>query len=210
MNESEIILAKINNYYTNKIRAHGATPLGVDWKNEETQYLRFEKLIQLFNLNPQQSFTINDFGCGYASLYNFLSSKNLAFFYYGNDLSQAMIDEADLKLASNKNYKLSINPKCQNKSDFSVSSGIFNVKLDMDNTAWESYIKSIMRHLYEASTTAFSFNCLTLYSDVEYRRNDLYYADPLYFFDYCKKNFSKKVSILHDYNLYEFTLTVFK
>jgi len=41
-------------------------------------------------------------------------------------------------------------------------------------------------------------------------RPDLYYADPLFLFDFCKQNFSKNVALLHDYRLYDFTLIVRK
>jgi hypothetical protein len=51
---------------------------------------------------------------------------------------------------------------------------------------------------------------LTKYSDKEYMKEYLYYADPLYLFDYCKKHFSKNVALLHDYNLYEFSIIVRK
>jgi hypothetical protein len=49
---------------------------------------------------------------------------------------------------------------------------------------------------------------LSLYSDPERRRPDLFYADPLFLFDYCKTRFSKAVALLHDYPLYEFTVLV--
>jgi len=51
---------------------------------------------------------------------------------------------------------------------------------------------------------------LTKYSDREYMKEYLYYADPLFIFDYCKRNFSKKVALIHDYELYEFTILVRK
>jgi hypothetical protein len=35
---------------------------------------------------------------------------------------------------------------------------------------------------------------------------DLYYGDPCFLFDYCKRHFSKNIVLLHDYNLYDFTL----
>jgi len=41
-------------------------------------------------------------------------------------------------------------------------------------------------------------------------REDLYYADPCFIFDYCKRNFSRNVALLHDYELYEFTIIVRK
>ena len=54
----------------------------------------------------------------------------------------------------------------------------------------------------------FGFNALTLYSDADKRRPDLYYADPLELFDHCKRTYSRFVTLLHDYPLYEFTLLV--
>ena len=41
-------------------------------------------------------------------------------------------------------------------------------------------------------------------------RLDLYYADPCALFDYCKRSFSRNVALLHDYEIYDFTLLVRK
>ena len=60
------------------------------------------------------------------------------------------------------------------------------------------------------SKRGFAFNVLTKYSHPEFQRPDLYYADPLFLFDYCKTKFSRFVTLLHDYPLYEFTLLVRK
>ena len=58
------------------------------------------------------------------------------------------------------------------------------------------------------ATKGFAFNALTSYSDADRRRDDLHYADPLHWFDYCKRSHSRFVTLLHDYPLYEFTLLV--
>jgi hypothetical protein len=60
------------------------------------------------------------------------------------------------------------------------------------------------------SRAGFAFNALTKYSDAEFMRPDLYYADPLFLFDHCKCRYSKFVALLHDYPLYEFTILVRK
>jgi len=73
-----------------------------------------------------------------------------------------------------------------------------------------SYILDTLENINEKSKKGFSFNMLTKYSDKELMRGDLYYADPLFFFDYCKRNYSKEISLLHDYDLYEFTILVKK
>lgn len=62
----------------------------------------------------------------------------------------------------------------------------------------------------EKSTLGFAFNALTKYSDPEFMKEELYYTDPLFMFDYCKTNFSKNVALLHDYRQYDFTILVRK
>jgi hypothetical protein len=49
---------------------------------------------------------------------------------------------------------------------------------------------------------------LTIYSDQEKMRPDLYYGDPSWFFDHCKRRFSRNVALLHDYELYDWTMAV--
>jgi hypothetical protein len=43
---------------------------------------------------------------------------------------------------------------------------------------------------------------------VDWKQDDLYYGDPLFFFDHCKRTFSRTVTLLHDYPLYEWTIHV--
>jgi len=72
------------------------------------------------------------------------------------------------------------------------------------------YVLDTVSELDRLSNKGFAFNILTSYSDADLMRSDLFYADPCYFFDYCKRNFSKQVALLHDYGLYEFTILVRK
>jgi hypothetical protein len=62
----------------------------------------------------------------------------------------------------------------------------------------------------DLSRKGFSFNALTKYSDVDHMRPHLYYADPCFFFDYCKTHFARNVALQHDYDLYDFTILVKK
>jgi hypothetical protein len=95
-------------------------------------------------------------------------------------------------------------------ADYTLASGIFNVKLQNSIRKWEDYILNVLKRIDELSEKGFSFNLLTQYSDAERMRPELYYADPCYLFDYCKRHFSRNIAILHDYNLYEFTIIVRK
>ncbi len=127
----------------------------------------------------------------------------------GYDLSQEMIQNA------NKNYKNMNFMHINNMSDivvsdYSIASGIFSVKMQHSNEEWLSYILETLVKINEKTTNGFAFNMLTKYSDKEFMRDNLYYADPLFIFDFCKRNFSKNISLIHDYDLYEFTMLVKK
>jgi SAM-dependent methyltransferase len=201
--------SKIEAYYTDKINNHGTTPKGVDWNDEKGQILRFKQLSKIIE---KETFTIADIGCGYGKFLEYLQSNHKGFIYQGYDLSNAMI------IAAKKLYEKKVNAEFLNienlnsirSIDYSIASGIFNVKMQHNEQQWLSYILDTLNRQNEKSKCGFSFNMLTKYSDKEYMRDDLYYADPLFFFDYCKRNFSKNISLIHDYDLYEFTMLVKK
>ena len=94
--------------------------------------------------------------------------------------------------------------------DYTVASGIFNVKLETAAAEWDEYVLQTLGRIDALSRKGFAINVLTKYSDAEFMRPDLYYADPLFLFDYCKTNYSRFVALLHDYPLYEFTILVRK
>lgn len=201
------ILDKVNHYYTAKIEQHGATPQGVDWNGEESQNLRFQVLAELFN--GQKNPSILDYGCGFGSMYDFLKNQNFPHQFFGFDLSEKMIEAAIEKHGINADCQWATNLPNQ-KFDFVVASGIFNVRLDTTPDEWLRYIETTIDHFDQLATRGFAFNVLTKYSDAEYMRDYLYYADPLHLFDICKKKYSRNVALLHDYNLYEFTILVRK
>lgn len=205
---SDNILQQVNFYYTQKIIQNGATPQGVDWNSVESQQLRFEVLSTVINAN--EKFSILDFGCGFGSMYDYFLQKYSQFIFTGFDISEEMIAEA-LRLHPSDNLsKWTTKLDDNDVFDFTIASGIFNVKLKNTNEDWLNYILQTLQTLNSHSSKGFSFNVLTKYSDKEFMKDYLYYADPLFLFDYCKTNFSKNVAILHDYNLYEFTIIVRK
>lgn len=201
----------ISDYYTDKIRKFGTVPNGVDWKDEYGQILRFNQLQKI--ITKSSDFTIGDLGCGYGKLLEYLLNKSFQRFeYIGYDLSKEMISKAKEKFGENEKYHFAYitSPEKMKKTDYIIASGIFNVKMDYCNKEWSEYIVSTLREMDRKSKCGFSFNILTKYSDKEYMKDNLFYADPCFFFDYCKQQFSKNVALLHDYGLYEFTILVKK
>ena len=201
--------SNIEQYYKDKILTYGVSPKGVDWNDESSQILRFQQLLKIVR---RKEFSLGDVGCGYGKLYEYLDSDYDCFQYYGYDLSQDMINKAlecygDSKHASFTHIS---NLNDVSPTDYMVASGIFNVRMKHEKEEWLSYMLETITQMSGKSRCGFSFNALTKYSDRKRMRNDLYYADPMYLFDYCKQNFSRHVSILHDYGLYEFTILVTK
>lgn len=195
-------------YYSDKLLKHGKTPLGVDWNGKESQYLRFKQLTKIFQ--SSNHFSINDLGCGYGELYNFLDTKYDEFFYSGIDVSLEMIKSANQSFQGKLNTKFYQSNQPNYVADYGIASGIFNVRLDRSDKEWWTYLETTLDLLNNTSRIAFSFNCLTSYSDHSKKADYLYYADPCRIFDLCKNNYSLNVSLLHDYGLYEFTILVRK
>ena len=202
------ILGSVERYYSEKIRTHGAIAQGVDWNSADSQRLRFVQLLKLIDRN--QEFTINDFGCGYGALADYLQKEGASFRYCGFDISPEMIARAVELHSAPGQISFVSQESALSETDYTVASGIFNVKLDTPVLDWEKYILETLKTIAALSRKGFAFNVLTKYSDQQFRRPDLYYADPLFLFDYCKASFSRFVALLHDYPLYEFTILVRK
>jgi SAM-dependent methyltransferase len=203
---SDRLRGQARDYYEGKLRAHGATPAGVDWNSVESQELRFALLANLWRDEADAS--ILDYGCGYGALADYLRARGHRGAYTGYDVSEAMATAAHARMASLRACQVTARREELKPADFAVASGVFNVKQDADEDAWRAYIWETVADLAELGTRGFAFNALTSYSDLDKRRPDLYYADPLEAFDRCKRAYSRFVTLLHDYPLYEFTIIV--
>jgi cyclopropane fatty-acyl-phospholipid synthase-like methyltransferase len=207
MDNPENIKKTVDRYYTEKLSKYGATPQGVDWNSQGSQELRFQQILKVLTTN--EDFSILDYGCGFGAMYDFMQKNYTNFDFWGYDISAAMIAKAK-ELYINETTSWLNDLKDLQAIDYVVASGIFNVKLENSEQNWKKYILETLQEMNRLSTKGFSFNVLTKYSDKEYMKDYLHYANPLELFDYCKQYFSKTVALLHDYPLYEFTITVKK
>jgi hypothetical protein len=84
--------------------------------------------------------------------------------------------------------------------------------MDSPYDEWQDFTVRTLHHMNTLCSKGFSFNMLTKYSEAErmVQRPDLFYGDPLFFFDYCKHHFSRNIALLHDYGIYDFTILVRK
>lgn len=199
-------LSKIKELYDQNLDHYGIDPRSVGWPTPESQELRFNKLLSM--VDTSQPFTLNELGCGYGELYKYTKKYNYPLsLYRGYDISKKMLDAGASYIQSEKVTWIQ-GAKIDRIADYTTTSGIFNVKFDHQQVSWENYIKHTLKNMFDHSSKAISFNLLTKYVDFE--AENLYYADPSYFFDFCKKNLSRYVTLLHDYPLYEWTIIIRK
>jgi SAM-dependent methyltransferase len=201
-------LDKVKTYFTDKLGEHGATPKGVDYNSTESQEARFFQLLKV--IDASQRYSLLDFGSGYGAMYDYLVRLGHDVHYVGYDIAQPMIARGRELHLNNPDCLFMDNLGEATMLDYAVVSGTFNMKLDADFDSWTRIVLDALNQMNAHASKGIAFNMLTKYSDAERMRPDLYYADPCFYFDYCKRNFSRNVALLHDYNLYDFTILVRK
>lgn len=198
------VLTSVARYYSERLDTHGATPHGVDWSSESSQQLRFTQLLGVIDWDKP---TILDYGCGYGALAQRLIAEGRDFRYVGFDVSERMIAAAQ-SLIQDVRCRFTTHEDDLGCADFTLASGIFNVRLQTGESEWHDYVASTLDKIADCSARGFALNMLTRYADPPLMRDDLYYADPAHYFALCKERYSRNVALLHDYDLYEFTLLV--
>lgn len=202
-----IVTAKIAHYYGERLAEHGATPRGVDWNSLEAQQVRFDQLFKIVGANDRAPSVI-DYGCGYGAFTDYLLARRPRATIMGYDVSDSMIRAAQVSHPSSVESFTSERARLV-AADYVVASGIFSVKMDVSTVDWETYIFSTIDDLASLALKGFAFNMLTTYSDPARMRENLYYGNPHRFFDHCR-TYSRNVALLHDYEIYEFTIHVRK
>ena len=196
-------------YYEESLKKYGDTPQGMNWSSEESQILRFNQLLSIADLNNK---SLHDVGCGSGRLYDHIKDKYPTCDYVGSDISALMVDVATSRINNQKNNIHVANILNDDwewmRCDYLVNSGIFTVKQNSLEDSWRKFVYKMIDRMYELSIMGIGFNMMSSY--VDYREDHLFYSSPHEVMDYCITNLSRKVKIYHHYNLFEFTVFVYK
>jgi SAM-dependent methyltransferase len=201
-------LQPVRTYFEERIQAHGASPRGADWNSATAQETRFDQLLGV--VKQPGPFSLLDYGSGYGALADYLELRGYDADYTGYDLLQSAVSAATEHHQGKPKRKFFSDEAALTSVDYVVASGIFNFRGAESFESWTEYVVETLAKMNRLSVRGFASNFLTKYSDADRMRADLYYADPLFLFDYCKRNFAKDVALLHDYALYDFTIVVRK
>jgi len=199
------ILDRVASYYATKLADHGATPRGVDWNGVESHELRHRQFLRLID---DANASVLDLGCGFGDFLRYLRQEGHRGPFIGYDVADSMIQEAKRLHGSTRNAMWKVGAEPDEIVDFAVASGVFNVKGEVPYPEWKRYVEDTIDLLARTSSRGFAFNVLSLSSDPDRRRSDLFYADPVAMLQWCLERFGRSVAILQDYGLYEFTMIV--
>ena len=161
---SDQILERVASYYEKRLREHGATPAGVDWNSEASQLLRFQQLLRIM-MPGERPGTLNDFGCGYGALADYLEARYPDWMYRGFDVSAEMIAAAEGRLPPGPNRAFTSDLRALPKATYTVASGIFNVKLETPVAAWHEYVLATLDMLASVSDAGFAVLYLVMFAD---------------------------------------------
>jgi SAM-dependent methyltransferase len=197
-------LRRVRDLYTRGLADHGPTPAAVGWHDAAAQSVRFERLARVLDDHPADGpVSVADWGCGYGALLDHLDARGVELTRYdGYDLSAEMLAAAR------------DDPRCRwihgselaRDVDYVFVSGTFNVRLEADEAMWAEHVRDALRTLHARARRGLAFNLMTTW--VDWRADELFYADPAEWFTFCRRELSHAVSLQHDYPLYEWTMIV--
>ncbi len=191
-------------YYEGLLDEHGATAAGVDWNSPESQELRFEQLLGV--TEGEAGGTLLDYGCGYGALLGHLREGGDRRSYRGYDISPKMVEQATEMWGGDEAASFTSEAAELEPADFVIASGILNVKGETERYVWARYVLGLILELDRLALRGFAFNALTIHSDPEHMREDLFYADPAFCLALCRGTLGRRVSVRDDYGLYEFSV----
>lgn len=200
------LYATIERYYTGLVLKHGPTPRGVDWTCVPSQELRFVQLLKLCDFAAP--FSLNDVGCGYGGLLRHLDERHpqAKIDYLGVDLSRAMVGSGKRLWRRRGGARFVTGSASPRAADYSVASGIFNVRLDEPLERWERFVARTLRELHATSRLGFAVNFMAPLDPGQARKEGLYRTAPEPWIAFCESELGSSPQVLADYGLREFTL----
>lgn len=198
--------SSVQAYYTRKVRSHGATALGVDWPSTPSLELRLVQLLKVCDFSGP--FSLNDLGCGYAAALDLIERRwpKNQIDYFGIDLSQDMVAHARRRWRHRPGSDFIAGHQCGREADYSIASGVFNVKLHHCTQLWTAHIQAVLGDLHRSSRRGFAVNFMLPAAAAG--TPELYGSDPDQWVTYCERVLGRSVQLVQGYGMLEYSLLV--
>lgn len=201
MNEED--RERIIRRYSDRIDAFGVGIDALASGNRDRQTLRFKVLSEV-GIQPGDS--VLDVGCGFADLYPYLKNHLGDIRYTGVDINPAMIESASTLYPEIDLMAVDLQDVRLPSFDWVVSTSSFNLKLGSENNY--TFVNSMISRMFESATKGVAVDFLTSYVDFKGNPEEAFYYEPERLFSFAK-SLSKRVTLRHDYPLYDFCLYLY-
>ena len=195
-----------SDYYLQLFKKHGVSPKSLGW-DKGKQFLRFD---QLTKYNAFEGCSFFDVGCGFGDFATYLKRKSgwEGIKYLGIDLIDEFIETAkDLHKEDNFRFIIGdfLQTNFEEKFDYVLSSGIFNLKNNCENhyDMIKIYIEKMLSYCKRSVSIDF------LSDQVDFMLDHTSHSNPSKILSIAYE-FSKNVSLSNDYFPFEFTLRINK
>lgn len=187
-----------NSVYLNCLSKNTDDHLSVNWGSKVSQQKRFEILMGIsedFNIS-----SIIDVGCGLGHFADFLKDRNFQGDYYGTDILNEMVENAQKRNPDLKFKKENIFDCGNGAYDYVVMSGIFTV-------ANPTIFQSMILEAYRVCKKGVAFNSLSSWATQ--KDEGEFYLDPINSLKFCSK-ITSKLTLKHDYLPHDFSIYMYK
>jgi SAM-dependent methyltransferase len=198
------ITHKLERHYRECFAVHGATPKGVDWRDDETADIRYGRMLAVVEATAGEIPTVLDVGCGYGGLLGYARKNNVALSYIGIDVVTDMIEQAGRAYPDARFMHGDVmTATLDTPVDYVVCNGILTQKLDASIPAMDAFAQRLIVRMFSMARCGIAFNMMS--SFVNFTVPNLFYKDPAETLTFCLSNLSRHVKIDHSYGLYEYT-----
>lgn len=194
-------LTPVSALYNARFEKQGRAISTVGWGSIEDQFLRFDVLLRDIDVRGK---TFLDVGCGLGSLVPYLESRTGGDFkYIGIDVADKLIDDARLRFGGPGRdfYVGELLTLSLPVVDIAVLSGALSFRLK----GVQEYAQHVLARMHELSLEWACANFLSSYVDFEIEKNQHYRPEDVFTW---ARRISRRVNLLHDYPLYEFTVQI--
>jgi SAM-dependent methyltransferase len=193
------------------LRQHGDNHRGVGWPNAQDAETRYRVMLDVLRPTGPKPATLLDFGCGASHLFEFLRREGYNHIVYsGLDLSRDFLALSRSKYPENTYHEVDVldNNDQLPQFDYVIMNGIFTQKLDIDYESMFRYTSSVLKAVYNKARVGVAFNLHTKL--VDWERDDLFHVPFDRITSFLWSTLSRHFVIRHDYNLYEYTIYLYR
>lgn len=195
----------VRNRYSKRFSEHGHSEKSLGWGEKGRQQLRYHILSNYWNLTDK---TVLDIGAGFGDFFPVARDKGIKK-YIGLEFMKDFVLKGQELYGDNPDFSIlehdiSSSPDLP-ANDVTLISGLFNFKLVTGENY--AFIEDVLQRSFEKCTVGVSANFVT--NRVDFCDPVMFYADPSKIISIAL-NLSRKVSLVHDYFPFEYTLHISK